>query len=107
MRREEICALQVSQIRPHAETGIRYLHEVGDKSVSAIRNVPIPRTIAPLIEELAANATKDGYLIHDGSTDKYGHRGGEGGKRFSDMKTATGFSPQHQFRSLRKRRSKR
>ena len=51
---------------------------------------------------MVASAGKDGYLIHDGSLDRYGHRGGDVGSRFSDMKTAMGFGPQHQFRSLRK-----
>jgi hypothetical protein len=41
MRREEICALKVSQVRTDVATDIRYLFEVGDKTESAIRNVPI------------------------------------------------------------------
>ena len=86
MRREEICALTVDQVRIHE--GIRYLFEVGDKTISAIRNVPIPTAIAPLIDELVANATSEGYLIHDGWKDKNGFRGGEVGSRFSKMKTA-------------------
>jgi len=100
MRREEICALSTDQVREHA--GIRYLHEVGEKTESAIRNVPIPTAIAGLIEELCANATQDGFLIHDGKMDKHGHRGAKIGARFSTMKTAMGFAPQFQFRSLRK-----
>ena len=50
MRREEICSLTVDQVRHHA--GIGYLHEVGRKTRSAIRNVPIPTAISDLIDEL-------------------------------------------------------
>jgi integrase len=100
MRREEIASLTVDQVRHHA--GIRYLHEVGRKTRSAIRNVPIPSAIAGLIDELVANATPDGYLIHDGKIDKDGHRGATVGRRFSTMKTAMGFKKQVQcFHSLR------
>jgi integrase len=102
MRREEICALKVSQVRTDIATGIRYLLEVGDKTESAIRNVPIPSAIATLIDELVANATADDYLIHDGTIDQFGFRGGGVGGRFSDLKAAMGFGSQYQFRSLRK-----
>lgn len=100
MRREEICSLTIDQVRTH--DGIRYLHEVGDKSLAAIRNVPIPRTIAGLIDDLCANATPQGYLIHDGAKDKHGFRGDTVGRRFSTMKAAMGFKKRVQcFHSLR------
>ena len=84
MRREEICALKVGQVRTDVATGIRYLTRSGTRPKAPSATCLSRLNIATLIDELAANATADDYLIHDGTIDQFGLRGGGVGGRFSD-----------------------
>jgi site-specific recombinase XerD len=73
MRLEEVASLTIDQVRVDPASGIQFLFEAGRKTRSAIRNVPVPSALAGLIDDLVANATPEGYLIHDGRKDKNGH----------------------------------
>ncbi len=95
-RIEELCALKA------ADVGEASFRVIDAKTRAGVREVPIHKAIAPLMEKLKAT-TKDGFILSGLSADnKYGVRSDAIGKRFGRFKTRLGYDKRHVFHSLRK-----
>jgi integrase len=97
-RIESLCTLMVTDVRVDPDTGTRFFH-FKDKTEAGVRDVPVHSVIAPLVDELIHNS-QDGYLLPIGGNAK--RRGGNLGKRFSDLKCKLGFDERLVFHSIRK-----
>lgn len=94
-RIEELCSLRLSHVLADR------LQIEDAKSEAGWREVPVHSRLLPLVHELSATS-RDGYLLSDLSTNKYGDRSNAIGKRFGHLKTAQGFGRDYVFHSIRK-----
>lgn len=94
-RIEELCSLKVDDVTP-----VSFLI-VDAKTEAGIREVPIHKAIAPLMDRLKAQS-EDGYILSGLTFNKYGDRSNAIGKRFGRLKTRLGYGEAHVFHSLRK-----
>lgn len=94
-RIEELCSLRVKDVNAGSFV-IR-----AAKSDAGIREVPIHRDIADLMERLKAQS-QDGFIIPGLRTDRHGYRSNAMGQRFSQLKRNMGFPSELTFHSLRR-----
>lgn len=87
MRREEICAMKLSNVKPD-----RFVVEDA-KTAAGWRDIPIHQDIKQLVARLVDTST-DGYLLSGLTMNKYGTRGAALGQQFSRLKTRLGY-PKH------------
>lgn len=94
-RIEEICSLKLDSI------GEDHFRIVDAKTESGRRDVPIhPRLRERLLE--LVDESRDGYLLSELTTNKYGDRSNAVGKRFGRLKSGLGYGEPHVFHSIRK-----
>lgn len=95
-RIEEICSLQVKNIRDG------YFSVEDSKTKASSRDVPIHSRLKELFDHLLAKRN-DGFLLAGLSVgNKYGQRSDAVGKKFGRLKTKLGFGPDYVFHSIRK-----
>ena len=70
------------------------------KTEAGVRDVPLHPAIAGLIDELVAQADREGWLIPV-KKNKYNDRGDAIGKRFTRLKQELGYDERHVFHSIR------
>lgn len=90
---------EIGQLRVEHVTG-ESLRIEDAKTAAGIREVPIHKTITPLVERLVRDS-EDGFLI-PATAATYSKRTNALGTRFGRLKTAHGFSERHVFHSIRK-----
>ena len=94
-RIEELCSLTLDRVHDD------HFEIVDAKTAAGWRDVPIHSKLRQTVARLVAQS-EDGYLLSGLASNKYGHRSDAIGKRFTRLKRANGFGPQHVFHSIRK-----
>ena len=99
-RIESIANLTVADVRTDPDTDIRFLH-FADKTEAGVRDVPMHSAMILLVDDLIANAGKNGYLFPVNLDAE--RRGNAAGRRFTDLKREMGFTDKRLvFHSLRR-----
>jgi integrase len=95
-RIEEICSLR----KEHVNLKNSSLNITDTKTEAGERQIPIHKTLLPIIEELMT--CEDEYLLAKLTKSKFDDRSNAIGKRFGRLKTKLGYSRRYVFHSIRK-----
>lgn len=94
-RIEELCSLQLAQVRADRI-------EIADaKSEAGWRTIPLHRDVRKTVSR-CVGGRDEGYLLTGLSLNKYGDRSNAIGKRFGRLKAALGYDKTYVFHSLRR-----
>lgn len=98
-RIEELAKLKVEDVKE--KNGVKYFAVEESKSFAGLRDIPVHKDLAPLVDSLISNSS-DGYLLPQEPITTNGERSSAIGKRIGRLKSSLGSDGRYVFHSLRK-----